>query len=184
MAETKTMLRFFTIADYEEEEIWLREQHSMGWKLAKTTLPCFYTFERCEPEDVIYRLDFKNGEEKGDYFQMYRDYGWEYFDSCAGWLYFRKRAAEATDEADGELFSDGLSKVEMVKNIVRTRMLPILLIFFCCVLPNLINSTRGLIPGSGFFAVFFGLMFALYLELILHCSVKLAKLKKKYQDQA
>ena len=29
----KTMLRFFTIADYEEEELWLREQHRSGWRL-------------------------------------------------------------------------------------------------------------------------------------------------------
>ena len=35
MPETKTMIRFFTIADYEEEEIWLHEQHKNGWKLHK-----------------------------------------------------------------------------------------------------------------------------------------------------
>ena len=80
MTEKKTLIRFFTIADFEEEEAWLREQHNMGWRLVKATLPCFYTFDRCEPEDVIYRLDFKNGEEEGDYFQMFRDYGWEYFE--------------------------------------------------------------------------------------------------------
>ena len=183
MAETKTMIRFFTIADYEEEEIWLREQHRKGWKLARTTLPCFYTFERCEPEDVIYRLDFKNGEEKDDYFQMYRDYGWEYFNACAGWLYFRKRAAEVTDEADGELFSDGLSKVEMVKKLVYSRILPLLLLFFCCILPNLTMSLSGLFPGSAFLGFFFGLMFGLYLFLFIYCGVKLSKLKKKYEEQ-
>lgn len=30
MPETKAMIRFFTIADYEEEEIWLHEQHKNG----------------------------------------------------------------------------------------------------------------------------------------------------------
>ena len=30
MSNRKTMIRFFTIADYEEEEIWLREQHKKG----------------------------------------------------------------------------------------------------------------------------------------------------------
>ncbi len=183
MTETKTMVRFFTIADFEEEEAWLREQHNMGWKLAKATLPCFYTFDRCEPEDVIYRLDFKNGEEDGDYYQMFRDYGWEYFEHMAGWLYFRKPAAEVETEAEGEIFSDGLSKVEMVKKIVYSRMLPLLLLFFCCVLPNLMNSLRGLFPGFEFLGFFFGLMFGLYLFLFIYCGVKLSKLKKKYEEQ-
>ena len=29
----KTVIRSFTIADFEEEEIWLREKHKSGWKL-------------------------------------------------------------------------------------------------------------------------------------------------------
>ena len=41
----KTKIRFFTIADYEDEELWLRRQHQNGWKLVKMTSPCFYTFE-------------------------------------------------------------------------------------------------------------------------------------------
>ena len=45
MPETKTMIRFFTIADYEEEEIWLHEQHKNGWKLHKMIPPCLYIFE-------------------------------------------------------------------------------------------------------------------------------------------
>ena len=51
MKDTKNMIRFFTIADYEEEEIWLRSQHKSGWKLVKTVMPCFFIFEKCTPED-------------------------------------------------------------------------------------------------------------------------------------
>ncbi|MBR2577469.1 MAG: DUF2812 domain-containing protein, partial [Erysipelotrichaceae bacterium] len=51
----KTMFRFFTIADYEEEENWLREEHLNGWKMVKAIPPCAYVFEPCEKEDVIYR---------------------------------------------------------------------------------------------------------------------------------
>ena len=43
MPETKTMIRFFTIADYEEEEIWLHEQHKNGWKLQNDpTVPLYF----------------------------------------------------------------------------------------------------------------------------------------------
>lgn len=31
MANYKTKIRFFTIADYEEEQAWLEDQHRQGW---------------------------------------------------------------------------------------------------------------------------------------------------------
>ena len=126
MSSRKTMIRFFTIADYEEEEIWLREQHKKGWKLMKTILPCFYIFESCAPEDVVYRLDYKNNTEDHDYLQIFHDYGWEYFNRCVGWLYFRKPVSNADTEQDSEIFSDDASRVDMVNHIVKTRMLPLL----------------------------------------------------------
>ena len=82
MSETKVKIRFYTIADFNEEEIWLRKEHQSGWKLVKMVPPCFYHFEKCQPEDVIYRLDFKNNGENADYMQMMKDYNWEYFEHC------------------------------------------------------------------------------------------------------
>ena len=106
----KTEIKVFTIADYEEEEIWLRQQHQKGWKIMKMIPPCFYIFESCEPEDVIYRLDFRNREQSGEYLQMVKDFGWEYVGQCVGWLYFRKKADEAQTAEESELFSDNPSK--------------------------------------------------------------------------
>lgn len=59
MNNKKTVVRFFTIADYEEEEIWLHDQHMNGWKLIKMIPPCFFFFEKCTPAEVAYRLDYK-----------------------------------------------------------------------------------------------------------------------------
>ena len=84
MNNQKTLIRFFTISDYEDEEIWLRSQHQQGWKLVKMIVPCFYIFESCTPQDVVYRLDYKNNTENRDYFQIFQDYGWEYFARCMG----------------------------------------------------------------------------------------------------
>ena len=42
MNSRKTVIRFFTIADYEEEEVWLHNQHKNGWKLSRMIPPCFY----------------------------------------------------------------------------------------------------------------------------------------------
>ena len=178
----KTYIRFFTIADYEDEEKWLRDQHLKGWKLVKLTAPCFYTFESCEPQDVIYRLDYKNNKQTEDYMQMLSDFGWEYFEKCFGWLYFRKPAAEAEAEEDGELFSDNSSRIEMVDHIIKTRLLPLAIIFLCCVIPNLFNAISERMGGfSIFFGILFGIMFVLYVYLIIHSSIKLKRIRDKYQ---
>lgn len=70
MNNRKTAVRFFTIADYEEEEVWLHNQHKNGWKLLRMIPPCFYIFEKCTPEDMAYRLDYKNNAETSNYFQI------------------------------------------------------------------------------------------------------------------
>lgn len=182
MNETKTWVRFFTVADYEEEERWLREQHRSGWKLKKTVLPCFFVFERCLPEDVVYRLDYKNKPMGGDYLQIFRDYGWEYCNRCAGWLYFRKRVAEMDTEQDGEIFSDDVSRVEMVDHIVKTRILPLLILFFSCLLPNFVRSLERSDPAAHAIAAVFTLLLLVYLFLFVYCGRKLRALRRKYGE--
>ncbi|MBQ5951317.1 MAG: DUF2812 domain-containing protein [Lachnospiraceae bacterium] len=174
----KTEVHIFTIADYEEEEAFLREKHRSGWKLVDMTPPCFYVFEECEPEDVIYRLDFKNNEQSPEYMQMAADFGWEYFAKCMGWLYFRKPADPAAPEEDGELFSDGASKAEMACRIVRQRVLPLTIIFLCIVVPNLLRAIDG--KMSAFWLWFYGIMFVLYVFLIVYSSFKLKRIRDRY----
>lgn len=177
----KTWIRFFTIADYEEEEQWLRKQQQNGWRLASMTPPCFYVFEACEPQDVIYRLDFKNNDQTGEYMQMVNDFGWEYCAKCMGWLYFRKPAGDSETDGEDELFSDNASRVEMVGHIIRTRFVPIMIIFLCCVLPNLFRYMDGSIGGFGsFLGIFFGIMFLIYVYLIVHCGLKLKRIRDRY----
>ncbi|MBR2578294.1 MAG: DUF2812 domain-containing protein [Erysipelotrichaceae bacterium] len=177
----RTMIRFFTIADFEDEEIWLRQQHQQGLKLVKMTIPCFYTFEECEPQDVIYRLDYRNGLQDEEYMRMFKDFGWECFDECLGWLYFRKPAFEVNDEEEGEIFSDNMSRIGFVENIIKTRLIPLCVIFLCCVIPNLLNSMNGRLGGySEIFTVIFSVMFMIYVYLIIHCSLKLKNIRDRY----
>ncbi len=182
MNSTKTVIRFFTIADYEEEEIWLRHQHKNGWKLLKMTPPCFFTFEKCASEDVIYRLDYKNNEETGNYYQIFRDYGWEYIGRCVGWLYFRKPSSESDSEQDREIFSDNESRIELINHVIKTRLLPILIIFLCCVLPNFFRSIATNDSFATVFTVFFFAVTLLLLYLLVYCGLKLRKLRKKYRN--
>ena len=182
MNNRKTEIRFFTIADYEEEEVWLHNQHKNGWKLSRMILPCFFIFEKCTPEDVAYRLDYKNNTETSNYFQILRDYGWEYIGRCAGWLYLRKPLSETDSEQDGEIFSDNESRIEMINHVVKTRLFPCLIIFLCCVLPNLSRSIETSDPLATVFTVVFSVLTLIYLYLLIHCGFKLQKLRKKYTN--
>jgi uncharacterized membrane protein YadS len=112
--------------------------------------------------------------------QMFADFGWEYAGKCVGWLYFRKAASQVDGETEGELFSDNESKVDMIQQVIRTRMLPILVLFLCCVLPQTERSLSR--EGSTSMLIFMLLLLALYLYILLHCGLKLLRLKRKYQD--
>ena len=95
--EKKTVFKYFTIVNHEKEEAYLRSMHKDGWKLVKVSGFCMYHFEKCEPEDVIYRLDYNREGilHKSEYTKMFEDCGWEYLQDYVGYSYFRKPAAEA-----------------------------------------------------------------------------------------
>lgn len=176
---SKLFFRIFTIADYEEEEQWLREKAKSGLRFVKMTLPGFYTFEETTPEDVVYRLDYQNKVADDDCQQLYADFGWEYAGKCIGWNYFRKPASEMNSEEDSEIFSDNASKLEMLQKIIMTRMLPLMVIFLCCIVPNLFRIFKGDIIDHVITGAFFVLA-VLYMYLFIHCGSKLSKLKQKY----
>ena len=130
----KTIFRFYTIADYDEEAVFLNARHREGWKLVGVTFPGFYHFEACEPEDVSYQLDFPD-EPPADnayYLQMFQDYGWEYICEFNGWSYFRKPRSQG--EELPSIFSDSRSRLELIDRVFQRRMIPLLVIFFLLLL--------------------------------------------------
>lgn len=94
MKDKKITFKYFSIAEYEKEEAYLRKMHQQGWKLVKISLRYLYVrayiFEKCQPEDVIYRIDYD--QTGGDaYIQMFADCGWEYLFDFDESSYFRKK---------------------------------------------------------------------------------------------
>lgn len=182
MNDRKTVIHFFTIADFEEEETWLHNQHKNGWKLLRMIPPCFYIFEKCTPENVAYRLDYKNNEENSSYFQLFKDYGWEYIGRCIGWLYFRKPVSETDSGQDSEIFSDNESRVDMINHVVKTRLFPALIVFLFCTLPCCIRSIKSYDPSVIVLGAVLSVMALLLLYLIIYCGLKMRKLRKKYRN--
>ena len=98
-------IKFFTLTEYEEEEQYLRNKHQQGYELVSIFLPGIYTFRKCQPKDVVYRLDYhpNKDQEKNNYIQMFQDYGWEYIQDLNGYSYFRKEASKNNVE-ENEIF--------------------------------------------------------------------------------
>ncbi len=185
MKNKKTMFKFFTLFEYEEEEAFLEKQHKNGWKVTGYKLPGFYKFEKCEPEDVTYRIDFtnENGARNPEYRQMFSDNGWELLWSVNGFSIFRKERASAS-ESNNEIFSDNASRLQMLQKIQKRRLLPVIIIFLCAVVPNFVKGLYGVFGTSladNIITAIFSLMFVLYIYIFTKSFIKMKKLKEKLQ---
>lgn len=130
----KSELRWFTIAEWEKEQDYLRKQHQDGWKFTNVSFPGLYHFEKCNPEDVIYQLDYNQdgtGDKEG-YVKMFNDCGWEYLQNYGGYSYFRKPVSVMDGEKE-EIFCDLNSRIEMMKRVLNGRVIPLVIIFDCIV---------------------------------------------------
>jgi len=107
-----------------------------------------YTFEKCQPEQVSYQLDFYPMEksERVSYLQLFKDCGWEHITDFNSFSYFRKAHSEIESNAEFEIYNDASGKLAVVKRILIIRMIPILLIFlliFSALLPVFSKFVSG-----------------------------------------
>ena len=151
--EKKVVYRIATIADYDREALYLRKMHSEGWKFKEVSysnlvVAVKYTFEKCQPEQVSYQLDFypMKKSERASYLQLFKDCGWEHITDFNGFSYFRKAHSEIESDAEFEIYNDVAGKLAVVKRILTMRMLPILLLFLA-LLPVFSKFVSG---GSSF----------------------------------
>ncbi len=56
--EIKNVTQVFFAWEDEKEEKWLAEMEAEGWKLTSVNT-CRYQFQRGNPDNVIYRMDYK-----------------------------------------------------------------------------------------------------------------------------
>ena len=135
-----------------------------------------YHFEKCEPQDVIYQLDYnKEGlEHKEEYVKMFEDCGWEYLQDFVGYSYFRKPASE-TSGAE-EIFCDDSSRLQMMDRVFKGRVLPLVILFSCVLIPCLI---REVYVGEYANIVLLVAVIIVYLWIFIHFAIQYSKFKKK-----
>lgn len=164
MSSTKTVFKWFDITQHEEEQEYLREMHKKGWKLQSVRW-AFYTFVQCEPEDVVYQLDYNQSiENKTEYLQMFRDCGWEYIQDTMGYSYFRKPVREMRGDEEG-IFCDDESRMAMWDRVFKGRVRVLLIMLFCVIIPQMIMQSR--FDHAGNVTIFWVLVVLLMLYLWL-----------------
>lgn len=177
--ETKKEFRYFTIMEYEKEQLYLQQRHKEGWKFVNVTGLGRYHFEKCEPEDVVYQLDYNQDgrAHKEEYVQMFEDCGWEYIMDFVGYSYFRKPVSEMVE--DEGIFCDDDSRLEMMQRVLRGRMLPLAAIFCGCLVPQLVNQLNPDTMYSPAITAVLGAVVGVYIVIFVHFLVKYAEYKKK-----
>lgn len=143
MRSKKTVFKYFTILQYRQEEEYLGAMHEKGWKLTNITFPGFFHFEKCEPGKVTYRLDYNQEgvKNKTQYVQMFSDCGWDYLFDFVGYSYFCKKGDTSSERE--EIFCDDASRLDMMKRVFKGRILPLMIVFVCILLPQLFMNTFG-----------------------------------------
>lgn len=171
----------FVLPEYEEEEKYLRDMAKKGYLLEKVTMFGVYHFKKSEPVDMIYRIDFnpQKAEDRSSYLQMFKDYGWDYIQDLNEFSYFCK----VNDGSDDEIFNDNESRIEMMERIYRRKMLPIVVLFLCLIIPQ---GMRMIVSGnysdavSIVFYVLWIIIMVYFVYLMTRCTAGFNKLKKKY----
>lgn len=180
MKNTKTQFRWFTIMEYDKEQDYLGQMHAKGWKLTHVTLPGFYHFEQCEPEEVVYQLDYNQEglTVKSDYIRMFEDCGWEYLFDWVGYSYFRKPKSQMKGEES--IFCDDNSRAEMMRRVLRGRLIPLILLFLGVVIPQLFMqwSLHGL---QNPLFITYCILFVGYTALFIQLAVQYWLYKQRIQ---
>ncbi|HEY4622228.1 MAG TPA: DUF2812 domain-containing protein [Solibacillus sp.] len=111
------MRKFKLILDDVKEEKWLNDMASQGWHFQKFRLP-FYTFEKGEPGEYVYRTEMLEnlgfGQETKDYLAFIESTGIEVVQKRFSWAYFRQH----TSKGAFELYSDATSKLAYTQRIL------------------------------------------------------------------
>ncbi len=186
--EKKVVYRICTIADYDREAFYLREMHAQGWKLRKVSYSILlfavkYTFEKCQPEQVSYQLDFypMKKSERASYLQLFKDCGWEHITNFNGFSYFRKAHSEIESDAEFEIYNDAAGRLAMVKRILTMRILPILLLF-AALLPIFSKFVSGVSSFSWALFLIFIIDGVLLIVFAIQISYILCRLSQKWKE--
>lgn len=184
MSDTKTEIKYFSIAAWKKEESYLRKQHNEGWEFVKVNGIGCYHLKKCEPLDVIYQLDYnsESDSQKSEYVQLFQDCGWEYLQNYVGYSYFRKNASEM-DGDEEEIFCDDASRLDMLKRVFWGRMVTLWVIFAFVIIPQIVIQFNAGLDVNYVLALLYSALFVVYLGIFISFAIPYQKYYKSVHQK-
>lgn len=167
------MIKFRLYFDKDKETEWLNEQAQKG--LAMTGFFAgFYTFEKCEPGEYTYQVDF--GEKffsiSNDYREFMEENGIEIVQSWGYWILLRKKASEG----EFKLYTDVDSSIEHYTKI-RNLFKIVTIIELICFFVECFCAQAD--PFLIFFVILLGLIVLAFMNITLKTNKIIAELKER-----
>lgn len=165
----------FTIAQWEKEAAWLRQQHQKGWQFTHLTAGVFYHFAACPPEDVVYHLEYQDQKDlEAEPLQSLRRRGWAYADRFTQYFYFRKPAKDISPE-EAALLQNPAAQLGMVRRVFWGRMFPLFPVVGGVFLPQFLLTP----PVDRTVALLFALVLVAYGAVFLQFARQYLRLRRE-----
>lgn len=106
--------RWFWAWQDHKQEAWFESMSREGWHLQNVDW-LTYTFERGEPTEYVYRLDYRPDKDEHEFQAFVQEAGWQTIAKTTGWLYFRLPAQSGQP---AELYTDPEGKIARYKRLI------------------------------------------------------------------
>ena len=168
------MIRFRLYFDKDAETKWLNEMSEQGWAM-KSFFAGFYSFERCEPGQYMYQVDFGNRffSVSEEYREFMQETGVEIVQSWGFWIILRKKAGEGAFE----LYTDVDSTIEHYTKI-RRMFKAVAVVQILCLFLELYAGYSGFTMGFVFFFMILAFLLAFF-NIINKTSSIIAQLQER-----
>lgn len=168
------MIKFRLYFDKDAETEWLNKMANDGFAM-KHFFAGFYTFEKCEPGEYTYQVDFGDRmfAVSDEYREFMQDTGVEIVQTWGYWIILRKLASEGTFE----LYTDVDSSIEHYQKIRRLFKV-VAIIELLGVIFELVGAYYGFSAGC-IFALILGAMALGFMNAVFKVNNTIAELQER-----
>ena len=168
------MTKFRLYLNKDKETTWINEMAAKGYAL-KSFFAGFYSFEKCEPGEYVYQIDFgsKMYSVSDDYREFMAENNIEIVCLWGYWIILRKRA----DEGKFVLYTDVDSSIEHYTKILKMFKV-VTIIELICFFVEVIGTMNGAAVGI-FGMIIIGLLIIALMRATLSTKRTINELKER-----
>lgn len=142
-AQLVRKFKWFWDDNDHQMERWLQDMARQGLHLKGVTcLRTVFIFERGEPLDAAYRVDFLLLRKDPEYVQLFNDAGWEHVDESLGWQFWRSPMVGGRVP---EIFTDAESQIKKYRRLLYLFALGCLPMFFVVSDPRFLRGEKPVV---------------------------------------